>query len=444
MDGGALAESPDPASTPPGGVSPAVGTGLGEGVATKIGTIVFSHGIVDFFSAILIPLLSVLEGRVALSPGQGALLLAVGSLSSGLIQPVIALWGDKHDTRWLGTLGMLVAAICMPLVGFATEYWHLMLIQLVGAAGVGAFHPPAAAITGHLAGKRRAMGVAIFFCAGLLGGVIGSATVPLWAKTFGIKTIAWSILPGVLACIALAWAAHSSPHRAAGARDLHLALPESERRQRWMAVGILYISNAMRFTVNMALVQLLVRWSEVEAIARAGLATKAEVLVMLPDQKKSLLSESVRQIASTINGPLQSGMQVGMGIAGLTLGTMVGERYHRRVMVWVPILGALAVAAVPFAPGSMVAFMLAIVCGAGFAGTMPMSISVAQRLLPHRTTLASGLMMGGAWSLAAVGPPLAQVLYERLGMTGAIAIVAATLALAGALVQTIPGRLFKA
>src|SRR5262245_57562883 len=70
-----------------------------------------AHGAVDFFSFLIIPLMSVIEGRLALTHQQGALVIAVGSVCSGLIQPLVAWLSDRHDTRVLGTLGFGVAVV---------------------------------------------------------------------------------------------------------------------------------------------------------------------------------------------------------------------------------------------------------------------------------------------------------------------------------------------
>jgi MFS family permease len=64
-----------------------------------------AHAAVDLFSFVIIPLLTVLEGRLSLSPTQGAFLVAIGSVASGVVQPLTAYWGDRHDTRWIGVAG---------------------------------------------------------------------------------------------------------------------------------------------------------------------------------------------------------------------------------------------------------------------------------------------------------------------------------------------------
>jgi len=394
--------------------------GRGRSVAAqpRLAGVVVAHAVIDFFSFIIIPILTVLEGRLEFSPQQGALLLAIGSICSGVIQPIVALLSDRYDTRWFGTLGFVFAVLAISVTGLAQEYWHLVLIQIVGTAGVGAFHPVAAAAMGHLSGKRRSLGVAIFFAAGMLGGIAGSAITPHYTKAFGVPALVWLLFPGMLTVALLAWATHDAPHRAHGASEAHAALTPLERRARWTAVAILYVSNALRFTVNMMLVQLVIRWSETTSLARAGTV---------------VLDEHTRSVASTIGGPLQAAMQIGMGAAGLAAGAFLRARDERTALVVIPMLGMLAIAAFPLVESPAAAFVLTALAGAGFAGVLPLTISLAQRLLPHRTSLASGLMMGGAWSVAAIGPPLAQAIYQRSGQGPAFWCTAGLLGLAGLL-----------
>jgi FSR family fosmidomycin resistance protein-like MFS transporter len=405
-------------------------------VRARLGAIAISHGVVDFFSALVIPLLSVLEEQASMTPAQGAALIAAGSLSSGIIQPVVALVGDKRDTRSLGTIGLMVAALAIGLIGFADSFWKLLILQVLGAAGIGAFHPPAAAVMGHLSGRKRSMGVSIFFAAGILGGAGGAFTAPIWAEVLGIKSFLVGLVPAAFTAVLLAWATHDSAHRHAHAAHSHRSLPEKERAARWAAVWVLYASNALRFIVNMAMVQILVRWSEIHVLGKNGIS--GVTASTLPE----LLTTELRHDASRVNGPLQAAMAIGMGVFGLLIGGLVPASRSRLAMIVTPCVGAAAVLAMPASPGFGVAFAVSVLVGGAYAGTVPLSIAAAQRLLPHRTTLASGLMMGGAWSLALVGPPLAQWIF---GLTSSLTITASIFAgvlmLSGVMIAFIPRRL---
>lgn len=402
---------------------------------TRFGTVIATHSIVDYFSFTIIPLLTVLEGRLDLSPNQGALLLALGSICSGVVQPLVAILSDRHDSRLVGVFGFLAAVLAIGSLGFVQTYPQLLLVQAIGTAGIGAFHPVGAASAGQLAGSKRSLGVSIFFVAGMLGGFAGNSISPFYVDQFGVRALAWLIIPGVLAVGAMAWAVARVPHRHRDAHDTHRALPPEVRKLRWRAVWLLFAGNAIRFTVNMALVTLLVRWAELQAMSRAGVAA---------------LDPAVRANASMINGPLQAAMQVGMAAGGLALGAMLAPKHQRTGLILVPCIGIAAIALFPFiddvATGPALlalAWTVAVLTGIGYGGLVPVTISLAQRLLPHRTSLASGLMMGGAWSIAAIGPPLAQLAVDHLGLAAAFGLVALLLAVSIALAIALPRGLIR-
>src|SRR5262249_39605590 len=129
---------------------------------------------------------------------QSATILAVGSLSSGLIQPIVAWLSDRLETRIFGTLGLAAAAIAYSLMGYARTFEQLLLIQAIGAGGVGAFHPVAAAAAGQLSAARRSFGVAIFFLGGMLGGITGNFSAPHYAERLGLPAMVWLAIPGLL------------------------------------------------------------------------------------------------------------------------------------------------------------------------------------------------------------------------------------------------------
>jgi MFS family permease len=401
------------------------------GARWRMWTAIATHTVVDFFSFLVVPLLSVLEGHVGLHPAQGALLLAIGQVSSGVIQPVVAIASDRFDTRWLGTLGFLAAVVAIGLVGRVRTFEELLALQIIGTAGIGAFHPVAAAAVGHLAGPRRSMGIAWFYLAGMLGGILGNISAGHYVERFaraggstaaGLAAMVYLIPVGLVFVGALAVATHGVAHRTMDAHALHRGLPARERSRRWAGVWALYAGNVLRFAADVCLIQLIVRWSEVIAVGRAPV-----------DE----LTEAVRIQASQINGPLQAAKQVGMGLGGVALGWLFHVRHERALLVVTPLLGAAMIAALPSTHG-WAALVVCAAAGVGYGAVVPLTISMAQRLIPHRTSLASGLMMGGAWAVASVGSPIAQRLADAYGLERAFLVVAVVLCLASVLGLLVP------
>ena len=386
---------------------------------------IVSHFIVDVFSFVGVALLPMLAVLLDIRPEQKALLLALGSVCSGVIQPVVAWASDKLDSRAFGTAGFVVAVLCIGNLGMARDFTELAILYSVGAMGVGAFHPPAAATVGQLGGSKRSMYIAIFFLAGMIGGIVGNVFTPQFVEWMtpakvsangtildsaerarqGLLAIRWFMPVGLIAAVVLAIAIHKHGHRHHAAHEHSGSWDKKERSTRWFAVWVLYTSNVLRFTTNMALVYLFTEW--------------ASQFVMMTHNTTEM-TEQLGIQASQVNGTLQASMQMGMGAGGITLGFILAARFEKAVFVLLPMLGAVGIALIPTLTGidpsiARWAVMCAsLIAGLGFGATVPVSISLAQRLLPHRTSLVSGLMLGGAWMLSFLGPMGAEVVQNGL------------------------------
>jgi FSR family fosmidomycin resistance protein-like MFS transporter len=412
------------------------------------------HAVVDFFSFISVSLLPLLQTRLDLTDSQIATLLSVGAVTSGACQPVVAWISDKLDTRILGVVGFFVAVVCIANIGHAQTFTQLLLLHGLGAMGVGAFHPPAAAVVGQLSGTRRALGMSVFFLLGMVGGMAGNIFTPQIVAFFsgvsdvdvlasgaetvssrdigeGLRSLSWLMIPGLMCVAVLALATLRVGHRDQAAHDHHTTLTAVQRKARWGAVGILYVANVIRFSVNLALIYLFAKWAEAHVLAKANAFTMTEAL-------------SVE--ASKLNGPLQAMMQAGMGGFGLLLGFMLGARHEKLAFIVIPIFGAATIASIPFIPaGSGGAVWLAmgvsVLTGVGFGSLIPVSMACAQRLIPHRTSLASGLMLGGAWTFSFIGPRIAETVHHAISLNAAFWVVSGAMLLASSLGILLPGKL---
>ncbi len=450
--------TPPPSAPPEGAPHPELVTRRGRRFATTVGV----HTVVDAFSFITVSLMPLLQTQLELADRQVALLLGVGSIASGLIQPLVAYFSDRWNTRLLGTLGLVLACLAISCVGLVNSFEQLLIIQILGTMGVGAFHPPAAAAAGQLAGARRSLGVAIFFMTGMLGGVLGNVLSPVYVRevthavaaasteaakpdySIGLKAMVLFIIPGLLAAWCLARAIHRVPHRLGNARDGHLALPPKERAVRWRTVMMLYLGNIIWFTTNMSLVYIVFQWVKRFVSFDDGVAANAAEPI-------GRLSEQAAAQASLFNGPMQASMQVGMGGAGLLAGWLLRTHHEKPAIVCVPLLGAAAVACFPHADALRdtlgpwgvlaIAFALSVAAGMGFGGMVPVTISLAQRLIPHRTSMASGLMLGGAWAFAFIGPITTEHIHRTSGLYHASYAAAALLAASGLLGLFLPTKL---
>ncbi len=378
--------------------------------------ILVGHFMVDVCAVIVPSSLTVIEQRWFLGDLQSAWLLGVGSLASGLAQPIFAWISDRTNNRLYGGLGLLVAGVVIGSIGWAPNAMWLFVLYMIGMMGSGMFHPIAASTIGALNPLRRGHAVTLFFIAGMIGGVTGATFAPrLLVLENGFWLLALLIPPVIVVACILHALIRGIPHRTVSnvaAMDDHgFAIPV---REDWRTVALLYAAAATRFTVNLALLFLYARWMERwVALHHTGMA-----------------SADVARLAAPGVGNLIAFTMAGMAAGGLTAGTLISAGREKWPLVLSPILFAPAIACFPYADAAVVN-VLAFFAGAGFAAMVPVTLVVAQRLLPSRTSLASGLMLGGAWSVAMLGPVLAERLIRVASLEFAFLVTAALLALSG-------------
>ena len=126
------------------------------------------HFCVDSYAGMLAPMVPLLQERLGLSLAATATIGAVMAFSN-LSQPLFGLLGDRLRRRNLVPAGVLLAALCMPLMGVTTSFALTIAVIAAGGLGVAAFHPQSFVIAADLSGARRAFGIALFVFAGTIG-----------------------------------------------------------------------------------------------------------------------------------------------------------------------------------------------------------------------------------------------------------------------------------
>jgi FSR family fosmidomycin resistance protein-like MFS transporter len=383
----------------------------------RYATLVASHLVVDLYPIFIVALAVSLQSNLGLTNAQRATVIALGPIVAGLCQPLFAWIGDRFDTRFFGPAGLAVGAVAISCIGFAETFPQLLALQTIGLIGTGVYHPIGAAVAGRLGARAlrgvrfvhspRASALSIFFLAGMLGGFFGPIiSTRLNEATGDMRWLAVMAAPGLL----LAWALWVSTRKVAHrevpkfVREDH---PDAARRlrKRRFHVGVLFTSNALRYTANVGCYFLFTAWA-----------------------KQHFADDAV---ASSRAGDLIAATTLGMS-AGALLASRVRQGAERRDLILTGLLAAPLVAVIPFLP---VWGMMACACLAAalyFTG-IPASIGLAHRLLPHATGMTGALLMGIGWVVAASGPIVGEhiVSLGPSGLEWAFIAMAAALAASG-------------
>ncbi len=143
------------------------------------------------FGVIGIPL----KKTLGLNATESGLLMATPVLTGSLIRVPLGIWTDKYGGRIVMTVLMAATVPAIWLMGYATAYWHFLVIGLfVGLAG-GSFSVGTPYVARWFPKSRQGMAMGVYG-AGNSGSAVNKFIAPVLLVAFG-----WTLVPQVYAAI---------------------------------------------------------------------------------------------------------------------------------------------------------------------------------------------------------------------------------------------------
>jgi FSR family fosmidomycin resistance protein-like MFS transporter len=335
------------------------------------------HFVIDMTVGAIPAFIPVFSELFDLSDTEATMILGASVFSSSAVQPAFGWLADRRPSTWFVWGGVLVAAAGLALAGLAGSYWVLIAAVVASGLGVAAFHPEAARVANHLAGDRKATGVAWFSVGGNLGFAVGPL---LAALAFPFMSDARATLiylvPGVAACLVLV--AHLD-------RIRHPVTPPALARQAGAR-------SHRRGVALLVTVVSLRTWTQFGVIAVAPLFLTA-----------------TRGLDTRETGLVLFGFSMA-GALGTLLGALLADRIGGRRMLVVTTPAVTPLLAVFLLTDGAVSLVALMAAGLVLLASFSVTVVMGQEYLPHRLALAAGLLIGfaaigsGALGLAWIGP----------------------------------------
>jgi MFS transporter, FSR family, fosmidomycin resistance protein len=368
-----------------------------------------AHFIMDSYSSFLFQLLPLLAVKLKLTPAQAGLIPPVLTIASSLMQPVYGVIADRYLKRAMVVFGPLMAAVFLSALGTADSLAMLLALAIAGGIGVGIFHPQGAALVARVAtsdglGRHQGLAMSIFSSTGTIGYALGPVLVGAVVTTYGLEqswyTVVWGLAFWVVLfryCPTL-----ERPARAADAPTLSQLL-----RAAWAPLALLYFAVVLRSAVSIS-VQTYLPFS----LQQSGLSATAMSWVL-------------------------AGFLFFGGVGGFFGGTLADRIGARRVSL-IAMLMATPLLLAAFATEGALSYGLLMAGGTVLNLPIPISVVMAQRLVPGGASTVAALMMGFAWGAGALLTPVTGALSERYGFARALTIVALLPLISAALLWRYP------
>jgi len=347
-----------------------------------------SHAMNDAFSNLLPAFLPTLQAQFGLGETFLAILVAVISFSSNVLQAFAGVVADRWGRRRAAAVGLIAGSVLMSFIPVVPTVWALILVLAIGGLGSALFHPAAASMA-RMAAKRKGLALGLFTS----GGPLGSAIMPvvaLWLlRNYGPEAIPWLSVLGITLGIALFVLApqQTPPDRATRPKFFDLSLFMGP-------VGLLAVAGILRavsyisFMNAMPLVLV-----NIHGIERDGLLIGYTLAVF--------------QIAASVGVIASGALEPRLGRRFLVVGAML--------LGFPAFVGSLFVA-----PGSLAFYALIAVAGFMNNAPIPLLVVSAQDFAPNAVATASGMLMGFTWGIAGIAYIGFGGLQEAFGLIPAL------------------------
>jgi FSR family fosmidomycin resistance protein-like MFS transporter len=317
----------------------------------------------------------ILKDTYALDFAQIGMITLAFQFTASLLQPVVGHYTDKKAQPYSLAIGMASTFFGLLLLSVARQYLVILVAAALVGLGSAVFHPESARIARLASGGRYGFAQSVFQLGGSFGTSMGPLLAALIVVPFGQGSIAWFSSIAFLAILILwrigRWYAPQITTKKMGPVHSHPGAPSSRR----VAVALLVLV-ALLFSKQLY-VSSLSSYYIFYLIDRFGVSTQAAQIYLF-------VFLAANAVGAFLGGPL-------------------GDRFGRKIVIWISILGALPFTlALPYA-GLYTSAVLSVAIGLIISSTTSSIIVFAQELVPHRFGMISGVFFGVAFGIGGLG-----------------------------------------
>lgn len=340
-------------------------------------TISFAHLLNDMMQAVIPAVYPMLKTNFQLSFTQIGLITFTFQLTASLLQPFVGVYTDKHPKPYSLAIGMAFTLTGLLLLARAGSFPAILVaVSLIGT-GSSIFHPESSRVAYLASGGKRGLAQSIFQLGGNAGSALGPLLAALIVIPFGQANISWFSLVAVLGIIVLVkiaqWYKTHMQEKAASKAPVESIHPGLTKKRVMVSLGILLVLIFSKYFYM----------ASMSSYFTFYLISKFHLSVQ---QSQIYLFIFLASVA-----------------AGTLLGGSLGDRFGRKYIIWISILGAAPFTLMlPYASLFWTG-VLAVVIGVIISSAFSAILVYATELVPGKVGMIAGLFFGFAFGMGGLG-----------------------------------------
>jgi len=348
----------------------------------------FSHFLNDTMQSLIASVYPILKESYALDYTQIGLITLAFQFTASLLQPVVGHMTDKKAQPFSLALGMGFTFFGLLLLSVAARYPVILIAAALVGLGSAVFHPESARIARLASGGRYGFAQSVFQLGGSFGTSMGPVLAALIVVPFGQPSIAWFSSIAFLAIVILwrigIWYKPQIAQKKFAAPKAHPDAPGSRRVKISLLVLVALLFSKQLYTSSLSSYYIFY------LIEKFGVSTQGAQFYLF-------IFLAANAVGAFFGGPL-------------------GDRFGRKYIIWLSILGALPFTlALPYA-GLYASAVLTIFIGLIISSATSSIIVFAQELMPHRFGMISGVFFGVAFGIGGLGAAVLGRVADHMGI----------------------------
>lgn len=369
------------------------------------------HFINDIYTGVLNPIMPFIAAKIGITMAIATIILTVSHIFSSLLQPLFGYFADNIVNRSFIFWGLILSSIFIPLSALAHNPFILVLFIIFGSIGSSLFHPQALGFVSKFADKKNTgKAMAVFVAMGTLGYSFGPIISSAITQFLGMPRMPLMTIGGIF------WAL------------LMFAFVPKLSLSEHVISKIDFKTAFKRILTNRKL-------NILNIIAMLKTMITSACFILLPFLWKNMGYK-----------PFYIGMALFMFIFAGGIGSLISSNVEKRIgaanVFYISMISTLPLMFLfIFTCSSHPTISLVIFVVMGFITMMatPVTMVMAQNVLPEYKSIISGFINGFSWGIVAIAMSLLGFIAEKFGITNVLLFVSVIPAVCSVLIK----ELFK-
>lgn len=345
----------------------------------------------DFYSSFTSPLFPLFVEKMGLSLAQVGVIAGVMRLLAFIVQPAVGYLADRYQTRSFFLVGLLMPVVFIPLSGIAAGFWTLLFVTALGAIGSSMFHPSVTGMVPVYSGSKPGFSMSVFNTGGTLAFGLGPLFITWYASRYGLKALPLTMILGLSTAVYIYFAV-PSPSNDHPQKLGFIGAVKDSLGETWKIIALIWAVMFLRSVVG----QSFLTFTPVLYVQKGFSVVFAGVIF------------SLFTIAGTISGLIAGHVSDRIGfkpVFFLTHGLMAP-------VLWLFLQ----------LEGRWI-YLGALLAGALVLATLPLGVSMAQKIAPKGRSMVASLMMGFAFGLGGLIAPIVGKLADTYSVYSVLMVI---------------------